>query len=140
TIVNLVLYNLWEVAHDTRARMELRGADSGHFGLEGSDPALTLAFVFAAEKGLRLAWQTFANLLGLHGHELPDMNEVARIGHSHYNVELRGGEGHLEVAKLILNVVKQKTHMTLSVKPFGCMPSSGVSDGVQSAITELYPE
>ena len=30
--------------------------------------------------------------------------------------------------------------MTLSVKPFGCMPSSGVSDGVQSAITELYPE
>ena len=30
--------------------------------------------------------------------------------------------------------------MTLSVKPFGCMPSSGVSDGVQSIITEKYPE
>jgi hypothetical protein len=30
--------------------------------------------------------------------------------------------------------------MTLSVKPFGCMPSSGVSDGVQSLITGLYPE
>jgi hypothetical protein len=30
--------------------------------------------------------------------------------------------------------------MTLSVKPFGCMPSSGVSDGVQSVITELYPD
>jgi hypothetical protein len=29
--------------------------------------------------------------------------------------------------------------MTLSVKPFGCMPSAGVSDGVQSAITELFP-
>jgi len=25
------------------------------------------------------------------------------------------------------------------VKPFGCMPSAGVSDGVQSAITEKYP-
>ena len=29
--------------------------------------------------------------------------------------------------------------MTLSIKPFGCMPSSSVSDGVQSLITELYP-
>jgi hypothetical protein len=46
----------------------------------------------------------------------------------------------MEVAKLILNVVKQKAHMTISVKPFGCMPSSGVSDGVQSVITEILPE
>ncbi|MCZ7686996.1 MAG: hypothetical protein M5U28_52940 [Sandaracinaceae bacterium] len=68
------------------------------------------------------------------------MDEVARAGHSHYNQELRGGEGHMEVAKLILNVVHQKTHMTLSVKPFGCMPSSGVSDGVQSVVTERYPD
>jgi hypothetical protein len=32
-----------------------------------------------------------------------------------------------------------KAHMTVSVKPFGCMPSAGVSDGVQSLITEKYP-
>ena len=30
--------------------------------------------------------------------------------------------------------------MVISVKPFGCMPSSGVSDGVQSVITERYPD
>src|SRR6266513_2112478 len=30
--------------------------------------------------------------------------------------------------------------MTLSVKPFSCRPSSSVSDGVQSLITELYPQ
>ena len=46
----------------------------------------------------------------------------------------------MEVGKLILNVAKAKAHMTLSVKPFGCMPSSGVSDGVQSLITEKYPQ
>jgi hypothetical protein len=45
----------------------------------------------------------------------------------------------MEVGKLILNVVKSKATMTLSVKPFGCMPSSGVSDGVQSLITETLP-
>ena len=43
------------------------------------------------------------------------------------------------VGKLILNVVKSKATMTLSVKPVGCMPSSSVSDGVQSLITERYP-
>lgn len=46
----------------------------------------------------------------------------------------------MEVGKLILNVIERKVNMTISVKPFGCMPSSGVSDGVQSLITERYPE
>ncbi len=135
-----LLYNLWEFRHDTTARLELRGADQSKFGLAGSDVGLTLGGLYFAELALRLWWQSYAKVLGLTGYVLPDMDEVARAGHSHYNVELRGGEGHLEVAKLILNVIKQKAHMTVSVKPFGCMPSSGVSDGVQSVITELYPE
>ncbi|MCA9613092.1 MAG: hypothetical protein KC586_10110, partial [Myxococcales bacterium] len=135
-----LLYNLWEFRHDTTARLELRGADQSKFGLAGSDAGLTLGGLYFAELALRLWWQSYAKVLGLSSYVLPDMDEVARAGHSHYNVELRGGEGHLEVAKLILNVIKQKAHMTVSVKPFGCMPSSGVSDGVQSVITELYPE
>jgi predicted nucleotide-binding protein (sugar kinase/HSP70/actin superfamily) len=46
----------------------------------------------------------------------------------------------MEVGKLIMNVKFKKATMTLSVKPFGCMPSSGVSDGVQSMVTERFPE
>src|ERR1700760_3618239 len=67
------------------------------------------------------------------------MDDIASISHEYYNNDLRGGEGHMEVGKLIMNTIYQKAHMTLSVKPFGCMPSAGVSDGVQSLITELYP-
>jgi hypothetical protein len=67
------------------------------------------------------------------------MDRVAEVAHEHYANDLRGGEGHMEVGKLILNVVNAKAHMTLSVKPFGCMPSSGVSDGVQSLITSRWP-
>jgi hypothetical protein len=67
------------------------------------------------------------------------MDEVADVAAPFYNNDLRGGEGHMEVGKLIINVVKSKATMTLSVKPFGCMPSSSVSDGVQSLITERYP-
>jgi hypothetical protein len=119
--------------------MSLKGADGGKFGLAGSDVGLTLGGLFFAEIALRVWWQSWAHLMGLYGHHLPDMDDVAKAGHSYYNQELRGGEGHMEVAKLIINVVNQKAHMTLSVKPFGCMPSSGVSDGVQSLITTKYP-
>jgi predicted nucleotide-binding protein (sugar kinase/HSP70/actin superfamily) len=136
----LLLYNLWEIRHDTEQRMQLKGEDTGQFGLQGTDVGLRLAGLWVGELALRCVFQTFARAVGLERFALPDMEEVARIGHSHYNQELRGGEGHMEVAKLILNVIKSKAHMTLSVKPFGCMPSSGVSDGVQSVVTELYPE
>ncbi|MEZ4288332.1 MAG: 2-hydroxyglutaryl-CoA dehydratase [Polyangiales bacterium] len=139
-LVNLLLYNLWEIRHDTTTRMKLKGADGGPFGLKDSDVGYTMGAIWLGEIALRATFHAFAFAAGLRGHHLPDMEEVAKYGHSHYNQELRGGEGHMEVAKLIMNTVKQKAHMTLSVKPFGCMPSSGVSDGVQSVITERYPE
>jgi hypothetical protein len=70
----------------------------------------------------------------------PTWTPVAQTAAPFYNNHLRGGEGHMEVGKLVLNIAKAKATMTLSVKPFGCMPSAGVSDGVQSIITEKYPQ
>ena len=70
----------------------------------------------------------------------PTWTRSPRSATHYYNNDLRGGEGHMEVGKLILNVLhKQGAHDAVSVKPFGCMPSSGVSDGVQSLITEKLP-
>jgi predicted nucleotide-binding protein (sugar kinase/HSP70/actin superfamily) len=139
-LANVLLYNLWELRHDTRERALLSGTDTGQSGLDGTDVGLKMAGLYLAEAALRSIFHTFAWAIGLRDHHLPNMDEIAAVGHSHYNQELRGGEGHMEVAKLILNVTKNKAHMTLSVKPFGCMPSSGVSDGVQSAITQLLPQ
>ncbi len=135
-----LLYTIWQVRHDTRERSTLRGADGGRRGLANVDERKRLLTLAVAERVLRAAFQSFANLMGLHGYHLPDMEEMARVSHAFYDTNLRGGEGHMEVGKLILNVAKQKVNMTLSVKPFGCMPSSAVSDGVQSLITELFPE
>jgi predicted nucleotide-binding protein (sugar kinase/HSP70/actin superfamily) len=135
-----VLYLIWEGRYDTLKRMNLRGEDAGRYGLEGKNPAMRLRMLWFADRALRVMFQTYAKAIGLHDYHLPDMDEVARVAHDHYNNHLRGGEGHMEVGKLILNVAKRKVNMTLSVKPFGCMPSSGVSDGVQSLITEKYPE
>ncbi len=137
-----LLYNIWESKHDTMDREALRNQDKGKFGLDGLGAwgaAKRVATVSAAEVAVRALFQTFAHCAGLYGYHLPDMGKVAKVSHEYYNNNLRGGEGHMEVGKLIINVVESKCHMTLSVKPFGCMPSASVSDGVQSAITEKFP-
>jgi predicted nucleotide-binding protein (sugar kinase/HSP70/actin superfamily) len=139
-----LLYMLWQAKYDTDARAKLRGVDKGgpegsKFSLAGVDVRKKLITLAAAEKLIRSMFQVMANALGLRDYHLTDMDTLAEISHEFYDNNLRGGEGHMEVGKLIQNVVKNKVNMTLSVKPFGCMPSSSVSDGVQSMITELHP-
>ena len=75
---------------------------------------------------------------GLTGH-LASQRELARLAHPFYNSLSRGGEGHLEVAKNVYYTVNRRCHMVLSLKPFGCMPSSQ-SDGVQSAVVNRFPD
>jgi predicted nucleotide-binding protein (sugar kinase/HSP70/actin superfamily) len=140
-IAGWILYNIWQARVDTKSRMVLRHSDTeARKGLKTTQVTKKFITLWVAEKILRATFKTFAFCLGLKNYKLPDMEENARVAAEHYNTELRGGEGHMEVGKLIQNVVHKKSHMTLSVKPFGCMPSSGVSDGVQSIITERYPE
>jgi predicted nucleotide-binding protein (sugar kinase/HSP70/actin superfamily) len=77
--------------------------------------------------------------LGGIAHELLDMRELAALAQPYYHRFARGGEGHLEVAKNIYYTVHKKAHMVLSLKPFGCMPSSQ-SDGVQSAVMNHFKD
>lgn len=136
-----LLYNIWSAEWDTRRRMDdVRGLDKARRGLFGVNTRKKLFGLKAAELALRACFKVWSWAAGLYDYPLPDMHQVAAAADGHYNHHLRGGEGHMEVGKLILNVKKKKCHMTLSVKPFGCMPSSSVSDGVQSLVTEKYPE
>lgn len=138
-----LLYNIWEVRHDTQDRHELRGVDEGLYSLQGHqgefDVAKRIATMRLTETALKVGFQAFAQPIGLHDYHLPDMDLVAEVAEDYYSNDLRGGEGHMEVGKLIVNATRGKAHITVSVKPFGCMPSSGVSDGVQSLITGRYP-
>lgn len=72
-------------------------------------------------------------------HPLTDQVELQRIGHPFYNSRTGGGEGHLEVAKNIYYSNKDLAHMVLSLKPFGCMPSTQ-SDGAQAAVVSKYKD
>ena len=141
-VTNWILYSIWEGRYDARERAYLRGKDSATMSIKAplSRVELHRATLALADIALRSVFQAFARLGGFPGYHLPDMDEIARVAHEHYDNRLRGGEGHMEVGKFILNVIRNKAHMTLSVKPFGCMPSSGISDGVQSLITARYPQ
>jgi len=139
-VTNWLLFMVWENRHDTKKRMELREDDTSKKGLAGTNPTKKLWLLEAAEIAVRGMFQLYANTIGLHGYELPDMEKIAALAKDHYDNAVRGGEAHMEVGKLLHFVEDRVNHMTISVKPFGCMPSSGVSDGVQAAIMGQHPE
>jgi hypothetical protein len=139
-VTNWLLFMLWEGRYDTKLRAELRGVDEARKSLKNVNIGKKLIGLFVADTAIRAAFHTFGAAIGYNGYHLPDMDQIAETANAYYNNQVRGGEGHMEVGKFILNVLHSKAHMTLSVKPFGCMPSSGVSDGVQSLITSKYPQ
>src|ERR1039458_299428 len=92
-----------------------------------------------AEAIFKGEYHKIVDALGGIAHHLADQYELQRLGHPFYNSRAGGGEGHLEVAKNIYYSNKGLAHMVLSVKPFGCMPSTQ-SDGAQSAVVSNYKD
>lgn len=68
----------------------------------------------------------------------PPQDELARLAAPFYNPMARGGEGHLEIGKTLYDSLHAHCHMVLSLKPFGCLPSTQ-SDGAQAAVAGRYP-
>ncbi len=119
-----VLPPLWRL--DKRARIEWSHRNK-------------LAKLRLAEVIFKREYHRLVEALGGMGHHLADQYELQRIGHPFYNSRAGGGEGHLEVAKNIYYSNKDLAHMVLSVKPFGCMPSTQ-SDGAQAAVVSHFKD
>ncbi len=92
-----------------------------------------------AEAVFRREYRRLIEAMGGLAHDLVDQYELQRLGHPYYNSRAGGGEGHLEVAKNIYYANKNLAHMVLSLKPFGCMPSTQ-SDGAQAAVVGHYKD
>ncbi len=90
-------------------------------------------------KLLQREYERLRRSFGGTAHELACQKHLERVGHPYYNSRAGGGEGHLEVAKNIYYSVKKHAHMVLSLKPFGCMPSTQ-SDGAQAAVVSHYSD
>ena len=90
--------------------------------------------------GSKLYKREYSRLVKVFGtplHDLLDMSELQRLGNPYYNIRIEGGEGYMEIAKNIFYHQNHLCHMVLSIKPFGCMPST-VSDAVQVKVLEKY--
>ena len=97
------------------------------------------AILGVADKIFRREYDRMVDALGHVAHSIVDMDELERVAHEFYHTRSEGGEGHLEVAKNIYYSTKYLAHMVLSLKPFGCMPSTQ-SDGAQSAVVNRFKD
>jgi predicted nucleotide-binding protein (sugar kinase/HSP70/actin superfamily) len=113
------------------------------FGSKGSRNPFTHAYrvgrIALAERLLGRMYDRLRGALGGTTHKLVNQLHLQRLGHPFYNTNAEGGEGHLEVAKNIYYFHKNLCHMVMSLKPFGCMPSTQ-SDGAQAAVVGKFPD
>ncbi len=132
-IMTWINYLLWQVRQGAVHRYGSDGRKNPfkHWAL--------LAKLNLANRLLNRAYDRYREALGGTAHALANQLHLQRLGHPHYNVNSQGGEGHLEVAKNIYYHNKNLAHMVLSLKPFGCMPSTQ-SDGAQAAVVSKYPD
>lgn len=92
----------------------------------------------ALERRVRSRLAEAAAAVGIGAWPVPDVDELTRLAAPHLSPGLRGGYGHLEVGLAVRARRERRAHLVLSVKSFGCVPSSGVSDAIVP--TALGPE
>jgi predicted nucleotide-binding protein (sugar kinase/HSP70/actin superfamily) len=143
-IANWIMYLLWQARakHANRKWLDMTRPKPWHvhrrLACELKFQQRQLFFAIGQRLYAHL-YNRVINGLGGIAHGLLDMRELAELAQPYYHRFARGGEGHLEVAKNIYYTVHKKAHMVLSLKPFGCMPSSQ-SDGVQSAVMNHFKD
>jgi predicted nucleotide-binding protein (sugar kinase/HSP70/actin superfamily) len=84
-------------------------------------------------------YNTYRAALGFRTEPLASIDILARYAEAYYNTRIEGGEAFMEVAKTVFSIRRRKAHMVVSIKPFGCLPSTQ-SDGVQVKVLADHPE
>jgi len=132
-VATWLLYMLWQSRQAQKDRFGLAGHRNPFRHLFRLGRLSLAGWIFRREYGRWL------DALGGTAHRPVSQLHLQRLGHPHYNSRAQGGEGHLEVAKNIYYTNAKLCHMVLSLKPFGCMPSTQ-SDGAQAAVLSRYSD
>ena len=136
-IVNRLMLSIWEAEQALKNKEQLEVEHSKKVDFSN---VKTRILINAGKAAIQTHFSLYAKAIGLHDYDIPNMDALAKLAKEYYTLECSGGEGHLEVAHLIESVKHNLSHLVISIKPFGCMPSSAVSDGVQSLVTSRYPQ
>jgi predicted nucleotide-binding protein (sugar kinase/HSP70/actin superfamily) len=135
-VMSRLMLSIWEAEYKLQKKVSLANENAKSIDFSHLKSRLLIRLAKAAVK---IHFTLYAKAIGLHDYEIPNMEKLADLAKEYFTLECEGGEGHLEVAHLIESVKHNLSHLVISVKPFGCMPSSAVSDGVQSLITSRFP-
>jgi predicted nucleotide-binding protein (sugar kinase/HSP70/actin superfamily) len=137
-IINRLMLSIWEAERKLSKKVNLSKDEENTSRIDFSH-AKSRIFIKSAKVAVSSYFSLYAKAIGLHDYHIPDIEKLALLSQEYYTLDCESGEGHLEVAHLIESVKENLSHLTISVKPFGCMPSSAVSDGIQSLVTNRYP-
>ena len=135
-IINRLMLSIWEAERKLLKRESLTVESDKKVDFSTMKGRLLLKL---AKVTVKTHFNLYAKAIGLNDYKIPNMEKLATLSEKYYTLDCEGGEGHLEVAHLIESVKENLSHLTISVKPFGCMPSSAVSDGIQSLVTSRFP-
>ncbi len=135
-IMNRLLLSLWEGGYFFDKKVDLEDEEAPAIDFRSMKVKLSLAVVKQVVKGY---FGLYARVLGLRNYTLPNIEKLAAHARQYFPLDVDGGEGHMEVAHLLECIEEDLAHLVISVKPFGCMPSSSVSDGIQSLVVSRHP-
>ena len=121
-------YLIWSAKHSAEEKMAVEPTKKK-----------TIRKLWVAQRAYRLWYGLYRWGLGFRTDSLPNQRRLAEYAKAYYNTHLKGGEGHLEISKNIMAVKENHSQMVISLKPFGCMPST-MSDGVQSRVVADYKD
>ncbi len=135
--INRLILTVWEAEYALDKKAHLEDESKGAFDLSSMK---SRAMIRVAKVAIKTHFSTYARAIGLYDFEIADMDHLADLAKGYYPMDSDGGEAHIEVAHLLESIEEQLAHLVISVKPFGCMPSSTTSDGIQSLIVSKYPD
>ncbi|MDD3601782.1 MAG: hypothetical protein PHZ17_00495 [Sulfurovum sp.] len=135
-LINRLMLSIWEAEFTLNQTLDIE--KPGQKKIDFSNLKNKL-LVNAAKVALKTHFTLYSKAIGLYDFTLPDIQKLADLSKAYYPIESSGGEGHMEVAHLIESAKENLAHLVISVKPFGCMPSSCVSDGIQSLVAGRFP-
>lgn len=133
-----ILHNIWEAKYNQQQR-ELLPAGNRSTYLDWNPVKNRLKYSLA-DFAYRTTFRYFAMLAGLNNYHIPSMDHLAELSRDYYPLDCQAGEGYLEVARVLEQQESKRSNLVVSIKPFGCMPSSGISDGIQMLVSTKYPD
>ena len=126
TVTDWLLHQIWRARWNLKQKRDKKIISLGEIQLLTLESLIKNLFRFI---GLLLGEKV----------QLSNHGKLAIDAKPFFDIHVDGGEDHMEVAHHIHIAKNKLADLIISVKPFTCLSSSSVSDGVQNKISELYP-